>query len=132
MKTTYKSHFKLKKFFKKDEKKIFVKNMIIFLLFSNIFLQNCKISLLFSVKQKTHTSLLKAPSRHKKFFHHIFYEIFLVKLFFKFLKNFKIYNKNFFKIFSLINCIFNKIGSNTLTRIKTTVSMQSQSFLFIK
>lgn len=129
MKTTFKSHFRLKKFFKKDEKKIFVKNMVMFLLFSKIFFKNCKISLLFSLKKKTQTSLLKAPSRHKKFFHQIVYEVFLVKIFFKFNKEIILLNNNSIKVFNLLNSIFINIGSNTLTRIKFITSIQNKFYM---
>jgi hypothetical protein len=127
VKSVFKSHFKVKKnFLKKQkniEKKIFVKNMFIFLLFSKIFLKGCLVSFFFKKNKVNSTNILKAPSRHKKFFHQVFYEYFQISFFFKF------FLKRYFKIntsmylFKKINNIFNKIGSNTLTRIKISTTI---------
>lgn len=126
VKTTFKSHFKFKKFSKKDEKKIFVKNIIIFLLFSKIFFKNCKISLIFLKQQQQRTSILKAPSRHKKYFHQLCHEIFFLKIFFKFPFKVILTKMLSLKLFPILNAIFLKIGSNILTRIKFTVSTKNQ------
>ena len=126
MKTTFKSHFKLKKFIKKDEKKIFVKNMIMFLLFGKVFFKNCKISLLFLNKKNYYTNILKAPSRHKKFFHQLCYETFFLKVFFKFPQNLILDKILSLKLFPLLGKVFLKIGSNVLTRIKLTVSTKNK------
>ena len=150
IKFTFKSHFN---FFKSKGKKksnnnttknnqkcIFIKNIVIFIIFSKIFFKNTKISTLFlkSIK-KNNLSLLKAPSRHKRFFHHIFYEYFIFKIFFNynvifniksirdnikkdlfFIKN-NLNNSNII-IFKNLFTIFNKIGSNTLNSSKFSVS----------
>ena len=81
IKTVFKSHFKIKRNFNKNsKKKIFVKNMAVFLLFTKIFFTNCTVNFFFTKDMNTNTNVLKAPSRHKKFFHQIFYEYFLVKI----------------------------------------------------
>jgi hypothetical protein len=122
VKTVFKSHFKIKKkILKNNSKKIFVKNMFIFLLFSKIFLKNCLVSFFFRKDNLNKINLLKAPSRHKKFFHQIYYEYFQVKFIFRFKKIFKKIN-NTIIIFNVFNKIFLKIGSNTLNRIKLSIS----------
>lgn len=92
--------------------------MVIFLLFSKIFLLGCNTTLLFGNLKKNQINILKAPSRHKKFFHQVFFEFFFVKVFFKF--KFKVNNNLFLccVFFKKLDLIFQKIGSNTLTRIK--------------
>lgn len=125
IKTIFKSHFKIKKNFSKNLSKfIFVKNMVIFLLFSKIFLLGCNTTLLFGNLKKNQINILKAPSRHKKFFHQIFFEYFFVKVFFKFKFNL---SKNIYLccvFFKKLDLIFQKIGSNTLTRIKISTSFK--------
>jgi hypothetical protein len=119
VKTTFKSHFKIKKtLFKNKNKNIFVKNMIVFFLFSKIFFKNCTISLLFKKTKKLQTNLLKAPSRHKKFFHQICFEFFFLKVNFYFNFKIKIPLQIINTFFQKINNIFIKFGSNVLTRIK--------------
>lgn len=131
IKTTFKSHFKIKKNFKKNLNKfIFVKNIVIFFLFFKVFLSNCKISLMFARKKNRQIDLLKAPSRHKKFFHQVCFEQFILKSFFYFkLSNIIEYN-NTLLFFSTVNAIFEKFGSNTLTKIKFSVRfhMRKKSF----
>jgi len=133
IKTTFKSHFKIQKNKKNKKKFVFLKNMVVFLLFSKIFFKNCCVVLNFLKKKDTQRSFLKAPSRHKKFFHQVFSESFFLKIFFKFI---------FFKKFNLNNCInvhnnlnnvFKKIGSNIFTRIKytTTVVVNMQQSLIL-
>ncbi len=131
VKTVFKSHFKIKKkFIKNNSKRIFVKNIFIFLLFSKIFLKNCLVSFFFTKDSLNKISLLKAPSRHKKFFHQIFYEYFQVKFIFKFNKVFKEI-KNTINIFKKFNKIFQKIGSNTLNRLKISISFSYVFFYLI-
>ena len=83
IKVDFKSNFKIKNNFSKNnaKKNIFIKNMVVFLLFSKTFFKNCKVTLLLNKKRKIITNILKAPSRHKKFFHQIFHEIFNALLF---------------------------------------------------
>lgn len=122
VKTTFKSHFKIKKkFLKNNSKKIFVKNMFVFLLFSKIFFKNCLVSFFFRKDKLNKTNLLKAPSRHKKFFHQIYCEYFQVKFIFRFNKIFKKIN-NITYVFIPLNKLFKKVGSNTLSRFKLSVS----------
>lgn len=122
VKTTFKSHFKIKKkSHKNNSKKIFVRNMFVFLLFSKIFLKNCLVSFFFKKYKLNKINLLKAPYRHKKFFHQIFYEYFQISFIFKFDKIFKNPN-NTTSIFSIFNKVFKKIGSNTLNRVKFSIS----------
>jgi len=132
IKTVFKSHFKVKKNFKKNlKKKIFIKNTLIFLIFVKIFFKNCSVSFFFTKNKSVYTNILKAPSRHKKFFHQVVYEFFTTKVnfFFKkiFLKNILLSIVNF----NIINNIFYKIGSNTLTRIKFTAIFKSPLLLTI-
>lgn len=122
VKTTFKSHFKIKKQqIKNKHKRVFIKNIFIFLLFSKIFLKNCLVSFFFKKDKQNSISLLKAPSRHKKFFHQIFCEYFQVKFIFKFNKILKA-TTNTIEIFSNLDKIFNKIGTNSLNRTKFSVS----------
>ena len=128
IKSIFKSHFKIKKNFKKNTNKcIFVRNITILLLFSKIFLQDCKLNILYKKTKKLQTSFLKAPSRHKKFFHQISSKIFSMKIFFKYcLKkhSFKVNDINFDKIFFNINTLFSTIGSNILTKTKLLISFK--------
>ena len=117
IKATFKSHFKIKKNFKKNFNKfIFVKNIVIFFLFFKVFLKNCSISLSFSNKKQNKTSLLKAPSRHKKFFHQICFENFVFKTYFYFFDNPLIGINDSIGFFKKINNIFEKFGNNTLSK----------------
>lgn len=119
LKTTFKSHFRIKKTFSKNKNKsIFVKNIIVFFLFSKIFLKNCRISFFFKNFKKLQTNILKAPSRHKKFFHQVGFEVFFFKVFFFFNKyvNIPIQHSEIF--FLKLNGVFIKFGTNTLTRVK--------------
>lgn len=126
IKTTFKSHFKIKKTYKNINKNIFVKNITILLLFSKIFLHNCKTTILFNKNKKLQTSFLKAPSRHKKFFHQVVFETFSIKLFF-FYDLIKISfdeKTNFSEIFLDLKSIFSAIGSNILTKTKFSTSFK--------
>lgn len=120
IKTTFKSHFKLKNFFKKKgpEKSIFVKNIIVLILFTKIFLKTFKITLNFKKRRFKQLNILKAPSRHKKFFHQISYEHFFVKIGFFFNTNplFKNSYLDSIELFKKLDRIFKNFGSNTLTR----------------
>tara|TARA_B110000037_G_C16689108_1_gene330007 strand:+ start:37 stop:447 length:411 start_codon:yes stop_codon:yes gene_type:complete len=125
IKSTFKSHFKIKKNFKKNaNKNIFVKNIVILLLFSKTFLENCNLTILFKKNKKLQTSFLKAPSRHKKFFHQISSEIFSMKIFFEYFKQAFLVKFNFNEIFDCINRLFSTIGSNVLTKTKLLISFK--------
>ena len=131
VKTFYKSHFKIKTNLKKNlDKSIFTKNIVIFVLFSQIFFKNCKISIKFSKKENDKTNLLKAPSRHKKFFHQIFYEYFSLVFFF-FFKNVFISLTNVYAVFIKLGLVFLKIGSNTISRTKYLVSTPTQKYFCV-
>lgn len=121
LKTTYKSHFKLKNFLNKNSgKKIFVKNIIIFILFTKIFVNSSTTTFQFKKKKKNQISLLKAPSRHKKFFHQISYEYFYINIIIKFgdcvLSTITDNYNNTLILFYKLDNIFKNFGSNTLTR----------------
>jgi hypothetical protein len=130
IKIDFKSNFKIKNSFSKknSNKNIFIKNMVIFLLFSKLFLQTCKVTILISKKKKILTNLLKAPSRHKKFFHQIFHEIFRLRVFFLFnnilINSYhpnnikKLHILNSVNFFSNLDKFFTKIGSNVLSKNK--------------
>ena len=133
VKTVFKSHFKIKKnFLKNSKKKIFVRNMVIFLLFTKIFFKGCAVNFFFLKNRNTCTNVLKAPSRHKKFFHQIFYEYFIIKVnfFFRGLKPLKDKTYlgvlrssvlNLTHIFKKLDTIFKKISSNTINRTKISI-----------
>jgi len=128
VKTVFKSHFKIKKnSFKSRNKKIFVKNIFIFLLFTKIFLKNCLISFFFKKDSKNKTNILKAPARHKKFFHQVFYEFFEIKFFLRFNSVFKNI-KTTIMVFKRFNKVFKRIGSNILNRVKLSISFYSLIF----
>ena len=124
VKTIFKSHFKIKKnFLKNKDKKIFVKNIIVFLLFTKIFVSGCVVSFFFKKNKVNCTNILKAPSRHKQFFHQVFYEFFQVNVFFNFIKMKTITKTgNSVVIFEKLNLVFQKIGTNILTRTKILIS----------
>lgn len=128
IKQIFKSHFKINTKATKNSKKkcIFVKNMILFMLVSKFFLNQCNVSLLLKKDFKNNTNILKAPSRHKKFFHQVTFELFTVKVIYSFGEFFKkifllnsITKVMFF--FKKINVCFLRIGSNTLNRVKIIV-----------
>jgi hypothetical protein len=129
IKTTFKSHFKVNKNLKKQNKSktIFIKNILIFFLFSKIFFKNCTVNVLFLKKSKNQTNLLKAPSRHKKFFHQIFLEFFFLKMTFKFLSCMKIHTNNLNPFFFKLNTFFSDFGTNLLNRTKFLIRIPIQS-----
>ena len=97
--------------------------MLIFLLFSKIFFKECKINLLFKKSKENQISFLKAPSRHKKFFHQTFFEFFQIKFFLNFHLKEKINFYNTQVLFKKLNLVFLNLGSNLLTRTKFVVSV---------
>ena len=131
VKTVFKSHFKIKRsFLKNSKKKIFVKNMVVFLLFTKIFFKGCVVNFFFTKNRNNKINILKAPSRHKKFFHQLFYEYFIIKVNFFFKKTIRLQQHegsnnlvdNLPLIFLNMNSIFSKINSNTLSRTKLSTS----------
>ena len=112
---------------KKSEKKIFIKNMIIFILLSRSLFKNCEVKLLFLKKSELASNILKAPSRHKKFFHQIKIETFFIKIFFKFKQSCReevpILDSNILNLIRKLDLVFSKIGSNTLNRLKITTTI---------
>ncbi len=132
IKILYKSHFKVLKNFKlkknNKKKQIFVKNIFIFLLFSKVFLKECSVTFFFKKRSLTNTSLLKAPSRHKKFFHQIFLEIFFLKVFFKFKKKKKIFLEKSNIFLKRLSFIFNSFGNNILNKVKFSIVFQTNLF----
>ena len=125
IKSTYKSHFSLKKnFLKKNFKKqIFTKNIIIFIIFSKIFFKNYNLNISYTNKKLNKLNILKAPSRHKKFFHQLFMEYFCVNFIWSIIINYnQIMVQDYILIFKKINILFLKIGTNTLTRTKFKIT----------
>jgi len=131
---TYKSHFKAKKSTIFSKKKvIFLKNVVLLLLFSKIFFKKCKMTTRFLTVRSCSTSLLKAPNRHKKFFHQVFYEYFFIKIFFKY--------KDVLHNACLLSCclsfvqldfgFFQKFGSNVLSKAKIKISFPITHCFFI-
>lgn len=120
IKSTYKSHFKIKKSSK--NKTVFVKNMFIFILFSKTVLKSCRVTTMFFKKNTTSTDILKAPSRHKKFFHHVHTEYFFLKISFLFLKKFTLNALDFLNFFKKSAVVFKKFGSNTLNNTRYSLS----------
>lgn len=118
IKTHFKTHFKLKKNFgKNSKKKLFLKNIIVFLFFSKIFFKSCTLNFFFTKNKKNQTNILKAPSRHKKFFHQIYYEYYNIKITFCF-KSVVFLPTAVLNLFRCLNLIFLRVGSNTMTRTK--------------
>ena len=120
LKISFKSHFKIKqkKSSRKDKKYIFTKNIVMFFLLKKIFIKNCTIDLKFEKIKKLNLVFLKAPSRHKKFFHQITTEYFILKIFINLFSIKEVPFKKLFFIFYFFNKLFLKFGSNTLTRFK--------------
>jgi len=106
-----------------QEKKIFVKEMYIFLMTLNGFLDKefFKVSLLFTKKKFFKINLLKSPIRHKKFFNQIFSEIFCVKLYITYKTVSCVDYTELTEVFSLLNSKLNILGTNLLTKTKTTI-----------
>ena len=100
--------------------------MVIFFLFSKIFFKNCFVKLLFKNKKKNQINILKAPSRHKKFFHQVCFEIFYLKVFFFFKFFCKIQIQNCSVFFFKLNSVFLKFGTNVLNRVKFLVNFTSK------
>jgi len=101
VKTVFKSHFKVKKnFSKSSKKKIFVKNMVVFLLFTKIFFKGCVVNFFIKINFffKKVTPLRQNKGRINN----------LVT--------------NLPLIFLNIDSIFSKINSNTLNRTKISTS----------
>jgi len=117
IKLTLRSQFKFKNR-SKDKGRIFLKNIITFILFSRVFLKFVKISLFFPKNIKVSNSILKAPSRHKKFIHQLCFEYFTIHMNLFYINKFILVDKNLFFIKNLIDSIFLKIGSNILNRVK--------------
>ena len=115
IRNTFKSHFKIKKTQYDKKKHIFTKNITIFLLFSKVFFKICLVNIKFEKRKKNKTSFLKAPSRHKKYFHQTLFEYFTLKFFFFFNSLCNISYKKFIKIYKNFYKFFIRIGSNTLT-----------------
>ena len=94
-----------------------------FLLFTKIFLNGCLVSFFFKKNKVNCTNILKAPSRHKQFFHQVFYEFFQIKVFFNFTR-LKILKNTYYSVvtFEKLDLIFQKVGSNILTRTKVLIS----------
>ena len=129
-KIIYKSHFRVKKtFFKNKKKNIFIKNIIILFFFLKVFLKNF-ISNFLCLKNKKKYNLLKAPSRHKKFFHQISYDTFIIKIFFK-SKTTMLFNNNncYLMFFKLGKHILKDFGSNTLVKNKYEVTLNTKLIL---
>lgn len=121
IKVIFKSHFKVKKKFKKKnlKKKILVKNMLVLFLFSKIFFVNFTISCTFMKPLKKVFSLLKAPSRHKKYFHQLVIEYYKCAFFFKLKEQKRIDLSMCLHCFSRIEeGFFKKLGSNIFSRVK--------------
>lgn len=120
---TFKTHFKLfnnkKKI--KNLKRIFLKNIIIFLFSTKMFLQKCKFNFIFLKKNFFKINLLKSPVRHKKFFNQVVNNYFLLKFFFYIdLTDFLLY-ENIFIFYNFLKKKLKNIGTNLLTRKKLSL-----------
>jgi len=106
-----------------QEKKIFVKEMYIFLMTLNSFLneETFKVSLIFTKKKFFKINLLKSPIRHKKFFNQVFSEIFFVKLNIMYKTVSCVDYTKLTEMFFLFSSKLNIIGTNLLTKTKTTI-----------
>ena len=124
-----KSHFKIKQQNSKisDNKIKLVKNITYFILFSSIFFKNCETSLMFKKKKKNQISLLKAPSRHKKFFHQISVDSYTIKIFFNFTQMFDVCNNVSVTFFNRLVEFFLIFGSNTVTLTKVSLISKTKS-----
>lgn len=100
-------------------------------MFVKIFFKNCSVSFFFTKNKSIYTNILKAPSRHKKFFHQVVYEFFTTKVNFFFKSFFLKYVLLSIPTFNIINNVFYKIGSNTLTRVKFTAIFKSPLLLLV-
>lgn len=136
--TTLKSFYKLGNCKKSSKNQInHVKGILIFLLFSKTFFKYCKVSLLFFKPKTLNVTFLKAPSRHKKFFHETTFVKYTVKLTYnvflgKFVKTRVVLphvsqvNKTFVKL----NQLFDVLGSNTLSKCKFKIAVSFNISLY--
>lgn len=120
IKTTFRSHFNFKKNLKK-KKKIFVKNIIIFILIIKKFLKKIKINTYLLKEKKKSINILRSPNRHKKFFHQVCSEYFSIKIFFYFVDYMEVYPHNIVFLKNRLSFFFKNFGSNTITRTKFVV-----------
>jgi len=121
IKTTFKSHFKIKTS-GKSKKKILIKNIIIFIFLTKLFLKNFHANMFFNKYYKNVISVLKAPCRHKKFFHKLVYEYYVVNITYRYKKNI-FFRKVFFGpyLFSKLNKFYNRFGTTSLCRTKILI-----------
>jgi len=83
--------------------------------------------MVFLKKCKSNISLLKAPSRHKKFFHQLTTEFFICRVFFKFKNTNLVDLQQCCSIFKqLERGFFKKIGSNILARTKILITIPTK------
>ena len=138
--------FSIKKTVNNFKKKIFLKHFIVINLFYNIFFLNFFTKILFCQKKVKLINILKAPARHKKFFHQVGFEVFSIKVlstytpytlgfFNKFQKklifeksknNFKKFLKIFIKLLNLLNLL----GSNSLFKTSTVILFKTKFNIF--
>ena len=123
IKVSFKSHFKLKQR-QRDKKKIFTKNILMFLLLTKLFFKELRLTLRLTNKQKSKINILKAPSRHKKFFHQILHEYFNlhIYIYIPIKQTYSLISTQ--RIFDQLNKVFQKIGSNTLNRFKFLTAIE--------
>jgi hypothetical protein len=132
IKTTFKSHFKIKTA-GKLKKKILTKNVILFIILSKFFLKDFCINMFFKKCRKNVINVLKAPCRHKKFFHKLTYEYYIVNIVYRYKKEYTLYKKikmsGFLKRFSRV---YNRFGTTSLCRTKLLIIVPSVLVNFFK
>jgi len=132
IKTTFKSHFKIKTA-GISKKKIIIKNVILFIFLTKFFLKDFTINMCFKKYYKNIVNVLKAPCRHKKFFHKLVYEYYTVNIVYKY-KKLYVLKKKFETSFFFYNLkkFYNKIGTTSLSRTKILVILPIALVNFFK
>jgi len=115
------------------KKKIIIKNVILFIFLTKFFLKDFTIDMHFKKYYKNIVNILKAPCRHKKFFHKLVYEYYTVNIVYKYKKFFTLKKKfeTSFFFYNLKN-LFNKIGTTSLNRTKILVILPTVLVDFFK
>lgn len=114
-------------------KKIFLKNILINLLFLKILMINCDVKIHFLKQKSEILNILKAPSRHKKFTHQYFFEFFLVKLYLNFCQfiNITINYDDILPYFFLLINISRMFTSSLLVQIKFKIFFKIHAKIFL-
>jgi hypothetical protein len=133
-KITFKSHLRQNK--NKIKNKIFLKNIIMYLLLLKKFLQKCSLKILFFKKKNNVINILRAPYRYKTSFSQVFFEEFFIILIVKYMLGGKFFQnlkkKKLINLVEFFKKVTGDLGTNTLlkTNTKLTINFSLKNVLF--